>query len=331
MALNDLRGKLDYIFLRDGGNIDSLRIPGIYILNNTHTGTLPTGLSNLTNCILEVYGDIQILKSANTSLTGSFSRKYSSGSWSTWKDIINLDEISNHFIRKDVPQTLSQAEKNQFLTNSRLLDFFVRYDTSQSLTQAQKQQFRQNAGIPDALVNGYENPIDPIAYFNATGQNYFLQVGEVAKIDFTAQTSVPLRIQTTNNTYYEFHLIPSNTGGTSGAANSPIFLNPNNTTYSGSFYYAQVYRFSDDFVGSYEQHSSFRIGISFSSIFAIITNRDVYKNIKGIYDSYGYYLYYPRLTVFSTDWRDTTTSWLYLGTIVFPQSSSGTILVRRLL
>lgn len=39
---------------------------------------------------------------------------------------------------------------------------------------------------------------------------------------------------------------------------------------------------------------------------------------------------YPDLNIFSTDWRDTTTPWTSLGTIVFPQPSSGYIIVRRL-
>jgi hypothetical protein len=352
MALNDLRCKLDYIFLRDGGNIDNLRIPGIYILNNTHTGTLPTGLSNLSNCILEVYGDIQILKSANTSLTGSFSRKYSSGSWSTWEDIINLDEISNHFIRKDVPQTLSQAEKNQFLTNSRLLDFFVRYDTSQSLTQAEKQQFRQNAGIPESLVNGYENPVDPIAYFNATGQNYFLQVGEVARIDFTNTTTVSLRIATLNGTYYEGHLIVTSadpyyeTYYYSMIINSFYFtwsetvrvpnysyLLPNNLSYTESFTNIRISATSSssNSVSQVFGSSSFPLSGDISTCSFQIFNFTNFKSLKLLYNKNSNYSSQPHeLGIMSSYWIPTT-DWTLLGTLSSPANKSGTFLIRRLL
>jgi hypothetical protein len=127
------------------------------------------------------------------------------------------------------------------------------------------------------------------------------------------------------------HLIPSNTGGTSGATEAPIFLNPNDTTYSDSFYYAQVIMASNGLGSSYLTYSNFRIGYSYSSITIYITNRTVYKNVKGLYDSYGRPEYFPRIIIFSTDWRNTTIEWNKLGTVVFPQSSSGTILVRRLL
>jgi hypothetical protein len=165
----------------------------------------------------------------------------------------------------------------------------------------------------------------------SAGSNYLLQVGEVAKIDFTNTTSQPLRIATQNGTYYEMHLIPSNTGGTSGATDAPIFLNPNDTTYSGSFYYAQVIMASNGLGSSYLTYSNFRIGHSYSSITIYITNRNIYKNIKGFYDRYGRSEFFPAINIFSTDWRNTTTAWTILGTVVFPQSSSGTILVRRLL
>ncbi|MDM7320618.1 MAG: hypothetical protein P3W91_002680 [Fervidobacterium sp.] len=72
---------------------------------------------------------------------------------------------------------------------------------------------------------------------NATS-DYMLQVGEEAYISFSNTTSVPLRIATHNGTYYEFHLVCTNTGGTSGATTAPIYLYPNNTTYSNAFVFA---------------------------------------------------------------------------------------------
>jgi len=49
---------------------------------------------------------------------------------------------------------------------------------------------------------------------NLTGAttDYELQVGQIAYISFTNVTNVPLHIATPNNSYYELHVIPSNTG-----------------------------------------------------------------------------------------------------------------------
>jgi hypothetical protein len=160
--------------------------------------------------------------------------------------------------------------------------------------------------------------------------DYMLQVGEEAIINFTNATSVPLRIATQSGTYYEAHIICSNTGGTSGAGGDPIFLNPNNTTYSDAFVCAQIQRNADSFASNYTTYDAFRCGVAFSTIMFYITNYTQYKNIKGFSDSWGGSTFYPRITIFSTDWRDTTTSWTSLGTITFPQLTSGYILVRRL-
>jgi hypothetical protein len=164
---------------------------------------------------------------------------------------------------------------------------------------------------------------------NATS-DYMLQVGEEAIINFTNATTVSLRIATQSGTYYKCHLVCSNTGGTSGAVNTAVFLNPNNTTYSNAFVYADLSMNSSSTGSGYFTYSSFRIGNGFVNSTFFITNFTQYKNIKGIYDVYGVSGGYPLLIVCSTDWRDTTTAWTSLGTVVFPQSTSGYILVRRL-
>jgi hypothetical protein len=164
---------------------------------------------------------------------------------------------------------------------------------------------------------------------NAT-DDYMLAVGEEAIINFKDTKSVPLHIATQDGTVYEMHLIPSNTGGTSGGVKAEIYLNPNNTTYSNAFYYAELYRHSSDGSSNYYNYSAFRIGWAYTSLYCIITNRTVYKNIKGFEDIYGVDYSYPDLGIIATDWRDTTTSWTSLGTITFPQKRSGQILVRRL-
>jgi len=166
---------------------------------------------------------------------------------------------------------------------------------------------------------------------NLTGAttDYELQVGQIAYISFTNVTQVPLHITTPNNSYYELHVIPSNTGGTSGGTDDNVYLYPNNTTYSDAFYSAEIWRIASGQSSSYPQNSAFVIGRAFSAITAWITNRTQYKNVRALLDYYGISNTYPAVRAISSDWRDTTTEWTSLGTIVFPQSTSGEILVFR--
>ena len=160
-------------------------------------------------------------------------------------------------------------------------------------------------------------------------QDYELQLHEVAYISFSDVTQVPLHIATPNDSYYELHVIPSNTGGTSGGTDGNVFLYPNNTTYSNAFYTARLTRDGAGFAHDCPQSSAFIIGRAFSAVTAWITNRTQYKNVRALIDYYGISNSYPGLRAMSSDWRDTTTTWTSLGTIVFPQSTSGEILVFR--
>lgn len=180
-------------------------------------------------------------------------------------------------------------------------------------------------------IRGFENPIDTVAYYNQTGNDYLLQVGEVAKITFSSTQSVPLRIATQSDTEYNMWLIPSNTGGTSGGATDRVLLNPNNTTYSNAFYFAEMYRNYNAHSSSYENLSSFRLNYSIPHNFAIIRNLTVYKSITGFGDNYGYPDAYPVTVTFSSVWRNTSTPWTSLGTVIFPQNTSGYILIQRIL
>jgi len=164
---------------------------------------------------------------------------------------------------------------------------------------------------------------------NAT-EDYFLRVGEEAYISFSDVTQVPLHIATQDGTYYEMHIIAGNVGGTSGAALGYIFLCPNNQTYSNAFYSALMWRSGSSHSSSYIYKSGFVLASYYSNILTWITNRTQYKNTRSFLDLYGYSDTYPNVRFTSSDWRDTTTEWTSLGTVSFPQSTSGEILVRRL-
>jgi len=164
---------------------------------------------------------------------------------------------------------------------------------------------------------------------NAT-EDYFLKVGEEAYISFSNVTQVPLHIATQDGTYYEMHIIPSNTGGTTGGVSANYELYPNNTTYTNQFVFAEFYRISTVLNSVYATGSHFPLGAYYATPTAWITNRANYKNVRVVWSTYGVNSAWPYILVASTDWRDTTTPWESLGTIKFPQSTSGEILVRRL-
>ncbi len=189
-----------------------------------------------------------------------------------------------------------------------------------------------SSGISDLSTTYIKSDTYTFRRVDLTGasSDYMLQIGEEAIVNFHNTTTVPLHIATQVGTYYECHLVCSNTGGTSGGTAAEIFLNPNNTTYSSSFKYAELGREASRSWSGYPTYSSFRCGGVFVSSVFYITNFVQYKNVKGIYDSYGTSVGYPSLTTFSTDWQDTTTYWTSLGTIIFPQSTLGYVLVRRL-
>ena len=164
---------------------------------------------------------------------------------------------------------------------------------------------------------------------NAT-EDYLLKVGEEAYISFNNVTTLPMRIATVNDSYYEAYLIPSNPG-TLGDTATRVKLLPNNTEYSNQIVFSYIFRVSNNFASTYEASSHFYIGAGYANISMWIVNRKQYKNVRAIADTYGHSTYYPIIIEISNDWRDTTTEWTSLGTIVFPLSTSGEIIVRRLM
>ncbi len=150
-----------------------------------------------------------------------------------------------------------------------------------------------------------------------------MQVGEVAYISFTNATSVPLYIATTNGTYYEMHVVCSNTSG----SNSSVYLNPNNTSYSNAFTYLEYWIGTNGSNSSNTTFSAFRIGWGAADITVFIANLTTFKSTRSTD------ICLAGAPIYHTDaslWNDTTTSWTSLGTITFAQAISGYVLVRRL-
>jgi hypothetical protein len=161
--------------------------------------------------------------------------------------------------------------------------------------------------------------------------DYNLQVGQLAYISFSNATSVPLHIATSSGTSYELYLASSNNMGTSGATAGGILLNPNNTTYSSAFLTRGVYVSSSGSAsGTAVSYSSFYIGFGLSHLYAKITNITTAKTVVTNFVNWGDSNDIATIDIFANSWNDTTTAWTSLGTITFPQSTSGYVLVRRL-
>ena len=161
-------------------------------------------------------------------------------------------------------------------------------------------------------------------------EEYLLKVGEEAYISFNNVTSLPLNIKTVNDSLYEAYLIPTNPGTLSGT-NIRVKLLPNNTEYTNQIVFTYIFCVNNLFSSTYATSSHFYIGAGYANINMWIVNRKQYKNIRCINDSYGYSAYFPAILEISNVWRDTTTNWSSIGTIVFPMSTSGEIIVRRLM
>lgn len=185
-------------------------------------------------------------------------------------------------------------------------------------------------GSGGRVATGFENAIDTIAYYNRTGQDYPLQVGEVAKISFSNVTSQPLRIAIPNDSEYNMWIMP-NVGSTSGGTSNTVSLYPNNTTYANAFGFACYFLNSSGNGTDYVTYSAFRLGWRWGHGFCVIRAKLEVKSILGIFDVYGGGVGYPDLQVFCTDWRNNTTAWTSLGTIVWPQTTSGYVLVQRIM
>ncbi|DAD54685.1 TPA: WIAG tail domain protein [Thermocrinis Great Boiling Spring virus] len=235
---------------------------------------------------------------------------------------ITTEKIANSSI------TTEKFHPSAIAPNSDKLDGF-----DASLTPAPNVIVPLNAeGILDLSATYVKSNVYTFRRVDLTGvaSDYELQIGEEAYIEFSNATTVPLRIATSSGTLYECDLVCSNTGGTSWGTGYPVFLNPNNTTYSGAFVYAEFWRSSTEAGSSYVSYSAFRIGYNFTHGRFIIENFVQIKSIIGCYNLWGQSNGFPLLVIFSTNWRDTTTPWTSLGTITFPQSTSGYILIRRL-
>jgi hypothetical protein len=154
-----------------------------------------------------------------------------------------------------------------------------------------------------------------------------LAVGQVAYVDATSSTSVPLHIATSDNQIYQVWIqATSETGGS-----AILVWYPNNINYGSVFTRRMIYG-----AGSATSVASANLpnypGIGGGSLFAAtltVRTNVVHKVIEGTSaesstsTSYHGYCY--------VYWQDTTTQWTSLGTASFLAAWSGRIIIKRVL
>jgi hypothetical protein len=197
-----------------------------------------------------------------------------------------------------------------------------------SLTPAPNTIIPLNAGgILDLSATYVRSSVFTFRRVNLTGatSDYDLQVGEEAIINFNNANSVPLRIATASNRLYEIY-IQFSVNVSSGFSS----LNPNNTTYSSSFSHVSYFFFSNqtaNFLGASTTSSAFTIFNSTPHCYCVLnTTRRVLMGFTG------YEVGNTGIGVglFASKWHSSLSAWTSLGTLSFPTSMSGYVLVRRL-
>jgi hypothetical protein len=167
---------------------------------------------------------------------------------------------------------------------------------------------------------------------NLTGAaaDYLLLPGDTARITFTDQTSVPLRVAMAEGGEYE--IIFSATAIPATVADAVVYLQPNNTTYTGAFISQMIQAYgTSSLVGAGTSDPAFIFG--YAKTIKSIMKLSNYVTCKSYSGSALFRLnnntaYYNRdIKVF---WNDASTVWASLGTLVFTAAQSGTVIIRRI-
>ena len=192
--------------------------------------------------------------------------------------------------------------------------------------------------IGDLEITGTTKISGPIQQtltdLSSASTDYDLQIGETAIINFTDETSVSLHIATGDGTQYEMAIDTPDDYTGNGYGVDVNYLMPNNTTYANFYIQAENYReTSSSYTPTWgvATRTSFPIGVGGNNGKIWISNRTASKKIEShcIYNAAAI----PKAPVAVYDanvgWRDNTTVWSSLGTVVFATTCSGSIRVKR--
>lgn len=199
-------------------------------------------------------------------------------------------------------------------------------------SNAWSQWIRQQGG-------GFAQAVDPIAYYNQTGQNYELRPGEVAVVNFNGGSDgadVHTRIATNNGRAYWIFVISEVNWGTAWPGHPVVtFLRPNGTVYSGQFSEQFVtHRETSTSALFREDHPAFPISAYYGSSIGLL-----HTGLPGgrfllrssMEHPFGSNNNLIQLASSTTIWRNNTTPWTYLGSLYVPPTVAGKLIVLRIL
>lgn len=170
--------------------------------------------------------------------------------------------------------------------------------------------------------------------WSSVSSDIALEKGETIELPFSSATSVPLHIATGDGTAYELTLHKEIDFTASGSSAYAMFLQPNNADYASAFYSAGIYNGS---TAASSTPSAFavtaaqvRIGLDYEDVVTKIFNKTTSKAFisNGVvnYSSTAFAAPYSVMC----SWKDKTTVYLSLGTLIFHNSWSGYALVKRI-
>ena len=179
------------------------------------------------------------------------------------------------------------------------------------------------ASSPSEII-GAGSIIDLTGY---TGADVPLKIGQSTIYTVTAATTLLLRIATSTNQVYTLDIMPTLTSGNAGGAQ----LQPNNAAATNIFY-SQVNMLAPSTVsGNFSTATTiFNLSTGATSLHRLIANISTVTNFKTVFSDYiGSTATSNQSGYMRNEWQDTTTVWSSLGTVVFNQTITALVRVRR--
>jgi hypothetical protein len=170
-------------------------------------------------------------------------------------------------------------------------------------------------------------PYNPVDITSRTS-DYPLKPGEVVYIDYINATSVPLHVATQEGEY-EVTIVGFNLPASPVNGNNT--LSPNNTTYANAIKSQHTDASGASITTNIEDRSTF--GISYAGSIRAVSRISTFTQGKSV-STDGWFKFnsgaYEQHKV-TEYWVDTTTPWTSLGTITFPSTKSGKIIIKRII
>ncbi|TFU17587.1 hypothetical protein [Thermus tengchongensis] len=172
--------------------------------------------------------------------------------------------------------------------------------------------------------------LDPIAHYQATGQELRLEVGQVAAVAVNNVTTQPLRMAVGPDDVYEFVWVQQR-GYVSGSGGISLLL-ANNTTYTDAFRETSIYSgYSGSPICGGGLRGGFVISATPDSVASGVISVPSRSMIRyGGEVGFSDVNFQPMKVVSTTFWTNNSIQWTSMGTLSFPYTALGVFLVRRI-